>query len=288
MSEYSLPKTYDFHNTEKRTYEWWEKNRYFKPFNDPNGPDFDPTIKTFVISIPPPNVTGELHLGHAMFVSMEDLMIRYHRMKGDATLWIPGSDHAGIATQLQVEKALAKEGLKREEIGREEFLRRTWAWKEKYGGIITDQIRRLGASCDWERERFTLDEGLSRAVREAFVRLYEKGLIYRGPRLINWSPGLRTAVSDLEVEYSEEPGVLYYFKYQLADNPDEYLPVATTRPETILGDTAVAVHPDDERYQKYIGRMALVPILGRQIPVIADEAVEREFGGGAAESHPRT
>jgi len=286
MSEYSLPKTYDFHQTEKRTYEWWEKNGYFKPINDPNKPGFDPAIKTFVISIPPPNVTGELHLGHAMFVSMEDLMIRYHRMKGFATLWVPGSDHAGIATQLQVEKALAKEGLTREQIGREDFLQRTWAWKKKYGGIITDQIRRLGASCDWERERFTLDEGLSRAVREAFVRLYEKGLVYRGPRLINWSPGLRTAVSDLEVEYSEEPGVLYYFKYQLADNADEYLPVATTRPETILGDTAVAVHPEDERYQKYIGRKVLVPILGRQIPVIADEAVEQEFGGGALKVTP--
>jgi len=286
MSEYSLPKTYDFHQTEKRTYEWWEQNGYFKPFNDPNGPDFDPSIKPFVISIPPPNVTGELHLGHAMFVSMEDLMIRYHRMKGYATLWVPGSDHAGIATQLQVEKALTRDGLTREQIGREEFLQRTWAWKKKYGGIITDQIRRLGASCDWERERFTLDEGLSRAVREAFVRLYEKGLVYRGPRLIHWSPGLRTAVSDLEVEYFEEPGLLYFFKYVLADNPEEYLPVATTRPETILGDTAVAVHPDDERYQKYIGRMALVPILGRQIPVIADEAVEREFGGGALKVTP--
>ncbi len=227
MTEYTLPKTYDFHATEKRIYEWWQSNGYFKPSSDPNRPGFDPSRATFVISIPPPNVTGELHLGHAMFVSMEDLMIRYHRMKGYSTLWVPGSDHAGIATQLQVEKSLGKEGLTREQVGREEFLRRTWAWKEKYGGIITSQIRRLGASCDWDRERFTLDAGLSRAVREAFVRLYEKGLIYRGPRLINWSPGLKTAVSDLEVEYSDEPGTLYYFKYVLADNPDEYLPVAT-------------------------------------------------------------
>ncbi len=286
MTEITLPKAYDFHATEQRIYEWWEKNGYFKPANDPNKPDFDPGIASFVISIPPPNVTGELHLGHAMFVSMEDLMIRYHRMKGYSTLWVPGSDHAGIATQLQVEKSLAKEGLTREQIGREEFLRRTWAWKEKYGGIITRQIRRLGASCDWERERFTLDEGLSRAVREAFVRLYEKDLIYRGPRLINWSPGLKTAVSDLEVEYVEEPGTLYYFKYVLADNPEEYLPVATTRPETILGDSAVAVHPEDERYQKYIGREVVVPILGRHIPVIADEAVQREFGGGALKVTP--
>jgi len=216
---------------------------------------------------------------------MEDLMIRYHRMKGVPTLWLPGTDHAGIATQLQVERALEKEGKRREQIGREAFLERTWAWKEKYGGIITQQIRRLGASCDWGRERFTLDEGLSQAVHEAFVRLYEKGLIYRGPRLINWSPGLKTAVSDLEVEYTEEPGKLYYFKYML-EGSDDYIPVATTRPETILGDTAVAVHPEDERYQKYIGRTALVPILGRQIPVIADDYVDREFGTGALKITP--
>mgnify|MGYP000707665357 CR=1 FL=1 len=299
MPRYDLPKAYDFKTTEPRIYEMWEKGGYFQPSNDPRKPDFDPAKKPFVISIPPPNVTGELHLGHPMFVSLEDLMIRYHRMKGEPTLWVPGTDHAGIATQLQVEKALAKEGLTREQIGREEFLRRTWAWKEKYGGIITQQIRRLGASCDWTRERFTLDEGLSRAVREAFVRLYEKGLIYRGPRLINWSPGLKTAVSDLEVEYSEEPGTLYYFKYMLVPSPlhpsptgrgeggeGEYIPVATTRPETILGDTAVAVHPDDPRYQKYIGRKVRVPILGREIPVIADAYVDREFGTGALKITP--
>ena len=286
MPEFSLPKTYDFKAVEQRIYEWWDRMGYFKPSNDPKKPGFDSSKKPYVISIPPPNVTGELHLGHSMFVSMEDLMIRYHRMKGISTLWVPGSDHAGIATQLQVEKSLAKEGLTREQIGREEFLRRTWLWKDKFGGIITGQIRRLGASCDWERERFTLDEGLSRAVREAFVRLYEKGLIYRGPRLINWSPGLKTAVSDLEVEYSEEPGTLYFFKYILEDNEKEYLPVATTRPETILGDTAVAVHPQDSRYQRFIGRNVIVPILGRAIPVIADEYVDREFGGGALKVTP--
>ena len=292
MASTSLPKAYDFKSTEKRIYEWWEQNGYFKPANDPNYADFDPERKPFVISIPPPNVTGELHLGHAMFVSMEDLMIRYWRMKGVPSLWVPGTDHAGIATQLQVEKSLAREGLTREQIGREEFLKRTWAWKEKYGGIITQQIRRLGASCDWDRERFTLDAGLSRAVREAFVRLYEKGLIYRGPRLINWSPGLKTAVSDLEVEYSDEPGTLYYFKYLLADSPGatgkdrQFIPVATTRPETILGDTAVAVHPEDERYQQFIGRNVVVPILGREIPVIADSYVDREFGTGALKITP--
>ena len=285
MPENTLPKTYDFKNTEQRIYQMWEEGEYFKPINDPNEPDHNPDVKPYVISIPPPNVTGKLHLGHAMFVSMEDLMIRYHRMQGIPTLWVPGSDHAGIATQLQVERALREEGTSREAIGREAFLERTWAWKEEYGGHITRQIRRLGASCDWSRERFTLDEGLSKAVREAFVRLYEKDLIYRGPRLINWSPGLKTAVSDLEVEYSEEQGKLYYFKYMIAGT-EEFVPVATTRPETILGDTAVAVHPDDERYQAYIGKMALVPILGREIPVIADEYVDREFGTGALKITP--
>ena len=286
MSEFDLPKIYDFKATEERLYAWWEESGFFEPWNDPRKPGFDPSIRPFVITIPPPNVTGELHLGHAMFLAMEDLMIRHQRMKGVPTLWVPGTDHAGIATQLQVEKELASEGLTRDQIGREEFLRRAWAWKEKYGGIITRQIRRMGSSCDWTRERFTLDAGLSRAVREAFVRLYEKGLIYRGPRMINWSPGLRTAVSDLEVEYSQEQGTLYYFKYVLADNPDEYIPVATTRPETILGDTAVAVHPDDPRYQKFVGRQVRVPILGRIIPVIADAYVDREFGTGALKITP--
>jgi len=286
MATHELPKTYDFTSTEKRIYDWWEKSGYFKPWNDPNSADFDANIEPFVISIPPPNVTGELHLGHAMFVSMEDLMIRYQRMKGVPTLWVPGSDHAGIATQLQVEKALAKEGIRREDIGREEFVRRTWQWKEKYGGIITDQIRRLGASCDWERERFTLDPGLSVAVREEFVRLYEKGMIYRGPRMINWSPGLKTAVSDLEVEYTQEPGKLYFFKYMLTDGSGDFIPVATTRPETILGDTAVAVHPEDERYTRFVGQKVVVPVLGREIPVIADEYVDREFGTGALKITP--
>ncbi|WKZ40763.1 MAG: valine--tRNA ligase [Anaerolineales bacterium] len=281
-----LPKAYDFKATEDRIYAMWETGGYFQPTNDPNKDGFDPSIKPFVISIPPPNVTGELHLGHAMFVSVEDLMIRYHRMKGIPTLWVPGTDHAGIATQLMVERELLRsEEVTREELGREEFLKRTWDWKKKYGNIITTQIRRLGASCDWSRERFTLDDGLSRAVREAFVHLYEKGLIYRGPRLINWSPGLKTAVSDLEVEYSEEDAKLYYFKYMIKDS-DEYIPVATIRPETILGDTAVAVHPEDERFKKFIGKTAIVPILGREIPIIADEYVSMEFGTGALKITP--
>ncbi|MCC7119178.1 MAG: valine--tRNA ligase [Anaerolineales bacterium] len=291
MTKPELPKAYDFKSTEPRIYAMWEAGGFFKPHNDPNNANFDPNVKPFVIAIPPPNITGELHIGHAMFVSVEDLMIRYHRMKGYSTLWIPGTDHAGIATQLMVERDLLKEKTTREELGREAFLKRTWEWKNKYGDIITSQIRRLGASCDWDRERFTLDEGLSTAVREAFVRLYEKGLIYRGPRLINWSPGLKTAVSDLEVEYSEEDATLYYFKYMLkpgdgGEGEDEFIPVSTIRPETILGDTAVAVHPEDERYKKYIGRTALVPILNREIPVIADEYVSMEFGTGALKITP--
>ncbi|MDP6793714.1 MAG: class I tRNA ligase family protein, partial [Anaerolineales bacterium] len=281
----AIPKTYNFKTTEERLYIWWEKKGYFRPLNQPENEGFDPARPTYVISIPPPNVTGELHLGHAMFVSMEDLMIRYHRMRGKATLWVPGSDHAGIATQLQVEKALVAEGSSREQIGRAAFIKRAWDWKNEYGGKITNQLRRLGASCDWERERFTLDEGLSRAVHEAFVRLYEKGLIYRGPRLINWSPGLKTAVSDLEVDYSEEPGTLYYFKYRVQDSED-FIPVATTRPETILGDTAVAIHPQDARYARFAGEKALVPILDREIPIIADDYVDRDFGSGALKITP--
>ncbi len=279
MSEFSLPKTYDFQGVEQRLYAWWESQGYFRP-------RLVTGRKPFVISMPPPNVTGELHLGHAMFVAVEDLMIRYHRMKGVPALWVPGTDHAGIATQLQVEKHLLKtDEVTREEIGREEFVRRTWEWKEKYGGIITQQLRRLGASCDWERERFTLDAGLSRAVRTAFVHMYRKGLVYRGTYLINWSPGLRTAVSDLEVEYSEEQGTLYYFRYPIAGT-NESIPVATTRPETILGDTALAVHPEDERYRQWIGKTCLVPILQRAIPVIADTYVDREFGTGALKITP--
>jgi valyl-tRNA synthetase len=286
MAKPELPKTYDFSTTETRLYEWWEKSGFFTPQSDPNQDGFDANKEPFVISIPPANVTGSLHLGHAMFVSMEDLMIRYHRMKGYSALWVPGTDHAGIATQLQVEKMLISQGTSREALGRDKFEETTWEWKRKYGGLITKQIRRLGASCDWSREHFTLDDQLSKAVREAFVRLYEKGLIYRGPRLINWSPGLKTAVSDLEVEYSQEPGKLYYFKYMLADGSGEYLPVATTRPETILGDTAVAVHPEDDRYKKYVGKMVSVPMMGREVPVIADEYVDREFGTGALKITP--
>lgn len=274
-----MPKAYSFAETEERLYQWWEENGWFKPECRPD--DAEP----FVISIPPPNVTGSLHMGHAMFAALEDLMIRRARMEGKAALWVPGTDHAGIATQLQVEKMLLREEeVTRQEIGREAFLERTWEWKRKHGGYITMQLRRLGASCDWDRERFTLDDGLSEAVKEAFVRLYRMGLIYRDEYLVNWSPGLQTAVSDLEVEYSQENGHLYYFKYPMKEGG--YLPVATTRPETILGDTAVAVHPDDERYQQYIGKTCLVPILNREIPIIADTYVDISFGTGALKITP--
>ncbi len=274
----TMPKNFNFQEAELRLYDWWNENGWFKP--ECMGEDAEP----FVISMPPPNVTGSLHIGHALFTALEDLMTRYERMRGKAALWLPGTDHAGIATQLQVEKELAKEGLSRFDIGRDEFLKRTWQWKAEKGGTIIMQLRRLGASCDWTRERFTLDEGLSQAVQDVFVQLWDQGLIYRGPRLVNWSPGLQTAVSDLEVERIEETGKLYYFNYPVEGG--ESLPVATTRPETILGDTALCVHPEDPRYQHLIGKKAYVPMLNREIPVIADEYVDREFGTGALKITP--
>lgn len=273
-----MPKNFNFAEAESRIYKWWEENGWFKPECAASD------AESFTISMPPPNVTGALHIGHALTASVEDLMIRYERMRGKAALWVPGTDHAGIATQLMVERMLKDEGTTRQAVGRNEFLRRTWAWKEKYGSTIGNQHRRLGASCDWERERFTMDEGLSDAVSEVFVRLYEQGLIYRGPRLVNWSPGLQTAVSDLEVEREEEPGQLYFFNYPIEGGG--VIPVSTTRPETILGDTAVAVHPDDPRYKEFIGKRALVPMLNRAIPIITDEYVERDFGTGALKVTP--
>jgi len=303
MDKKEMPKTYDPHATEQRLYEWWEAQGYFKPETQFKKGLADRSQKPFVISMPPPNVTGELHLGHAITASIEDLMIRYHRMKGEPTLWVPGSDHAGIATQNVVERELAKEGLTRHDLGREKFVERVWQWKEKYGSIITEQHRRLGVSCDWERERFTLDEGLSHAVRVAFVRLYEKGLIYRGTYMVNWCPRCETAISDLEVVHQEEATRLWYVRYPLindrwpradgewgsgrwAEGATEYIEVATTRPETILGDTAVAVNPNDRRYQSLVGREAILPALGRRIPIIADPSVDPEFGTGAVKVTP--
>jgi len=283
MAGQEMPKTYDPHAYEGKLYDWWEAQGYFKP-------DMRSEKEPFVIAMPPPNVTGALHLGHAITASVEDLMIRYHRMLGHPALWIPGSDHAGIATQNVVERALAKEGLTRHQIGREKFLERAWQWKEEHGRRITEQHRRLGVSCDWERERFTLDPGLSRAVREAFVRLYHKGLIYRGHYLVNWCPRCETAISDLEVIHEEQEAHLWYVRYPLepagAGQGQEYITVATTRPETILGDTAVAVNPGDERYAHLVGRTAVLPIVGRRIPIIADEAVDPSFGTGAVKVTP--
>lgn len=273
-----LPKNFDYASEEK-LYNWWEQKGYFQP-------DMQAEGEPFVISMPPPNVTGKLHMGHAMFSTLQDIMIRHARMLGRKTLWVPGTDHAGIATQTVVEKMLVKEGTSRQALGREAFTQRVWEWKQQYGGFITDQLRRLGASCDWTRERFTLDEGLSNAVSEAFFRLHEKGLVYRGKYMVNWSPLMQTAVSDLEVEYSEEPGFLYKFKYPLAGGEGEFLPVATTRPETILGDTAVAVNPGDVRYSALVGRHCVVPGSGRLIPVIADDYVDMEFGTGVLKITP--
>jgi len=277
MSKIKMPKTYNPQKAEKPIYDWWERKGYFRP-------EINPWKKPFTITMPPPNVTGALHLGHAITAAVEDLVTRYHRMKGDPTLWLPGSDHAGIATQNVVERELAKEGLTRHDLGREKFIERVWQWKEIYHKRITDQHRRLGVSCDWERERFTLDEGLSRAVREAFVRLYKQGLIYRGTYLVNWCPRCTSAISDLEVVHEERTGKLWYVRYPLEGGG--FIEVATTRPETILGDTAVAVHPDDERYTAMVGRTAILPILERRIPIIADEVVDPEFGTGAVKVTP--
>jgi len=272
----TLDKTYDPHAIERRWYDHWERSGYFAPQGD--GPPY-------CIMIPPPNVTGTLHMGHAFQDTIMDTLIRYHRMCGNRTLWQPGSDHAGIATQMVVERQLAAEGLDRHELGRERFIERVWQWKEESGNQISNQLRRLGASPDWTRERFTMDEGLSRAVTETFVRLYDEGLIYRGERLVNWDPVLHTAVSDLEVLSQEEEGHIWHLRYPLADH-EGHLVVATTRPETMLGDTAVAVHPDDERYRHLIGHYAALPLCDRNIPIVADEYVDPAFGSGCVKITP--
>ncbi len=273
-----LPKAYDPSQVENRLYEWWERSGYFRATPDPDK-------KPFTIIMPPPNVTGELHLGHAQRAAIEDALTRYHRMKGDAALYLPGTDHAGIATQVVVERQLAAEGLTRHDIGREAFLGRIWDWVHKTGDTIDNQHRRLGASCDWERKTFTLDNGPVRAVRTTFKSLYDAGLIYRGERMINWCVSCRTALSDLEVEHEETQGSLYHIRYPYEDGSG-HLTVATTRPETLLGDTAVAVNPSDERYAGATGKRVRLPVLGRPIPVIADDAVATEFGTGALKITP--
>ena len=274
-----IPKVYDPTEIEGRIYKFWLDNGYFTP-------TIEEGKQPFVIIMPPPNVTGELHLGHALTAAAEDALIRWHRMMGDPTLWLPGSDHAGIATQVVVERQLAKEGKARQEIGRDAFVARVWEWVRQYGRTIAEQHKRLGASCDWSRERFTLDEGPSRAVRTTFVNLYQKGLIYRGERIINWCPRCTTALSDLEVIHQEVDSNLYYIRYPHAQDPTRYLTVATTRPETLLGDTAVAVNPDDERFTDFVGQNVILPRLERPIPVVADAAVDIKFGTGAVKVTP--
>ena len=275
----AIPRAYEAGAVERRIYQNWWDSGYFAPHANPSG-------EPFCIVMPPPNVTGELHLGHALTASLQDALTRWHRMRGDPTLWLPGKDHAGIATQWVVERALADEGTNRHDLGRDAFEQRVWEWVERYGNTIDEQHRRLGASCDWSRLRFTLDPGPVRAVRTTFVNLFSKGLIYRHERIINWCPRCATALSDLEVDYEERDGKLYYIRYPLADRADDYVTVATTRPESMLGDTGVAVHPDDERYQDKIGRMTLLPIVGREIPVVGDPAIEIEFGTGALKVTP--
>lgn len=278
--EHNIPKVYDPASVEKKWYEFWEKNRYFHA-------EPEPGKKPFSIVIPPPNITGKLHMGHALDNTLQDILIRWHRMMGDNTLWMPGYDHAGLATQIKVEEVLKKEeGKTRFDLGRDEFVKRVWAWKEEYGDRIINQLKCLGISCDWERKRFTMDEGCSRAVRETFVSLFEKGLIYKGTRITNWCVNCHTALSDIEVEHEDTPGHLWYVRYPVVGEEDSYLTIATTRPETIPGDTAVAVNPEDERYAKLIGKTLRLPILNREIPVIADSYVDTKFGTGAVKITP--
>ncbi len=278
-SKRELAKQYNPAEVEDRIYENWVENNYF-------GASADESKEPFTVVIPPPNVTGQLHMGHALDETLQDILVRYKRMAGYNALWIPGTDHAGIATQIKVEEALRKEeGLTRYDLGRDKFLERVWDWKNKFGSRIINQIKKLGCSCDWSRERFTMDEGCSEAVKEVFVKLYEKDLIYQGNRIINWCPHCITALSDAEVEYEEQDGFFWHIKYPVKDS-DEFIEIATTRPETLLGDTAVAVHPEDERYTHLVGKTLILPLVGREIPVIADEYVDKEFGTGCVKITP--
>lgn len=278
--EKGLQGTYEPQKFESEIYQEWEEKGYFKP-------SMDKTKKPYCIMMPPPNVTGKLHMGHALDGTIQDILIRFKRMQGYDTLWLPGSDHAAIATEVKVvEKMKQEEGLTKADISRDEFLTRAWAWTKEYGGTIQNQQRRLGCSCDWSRNRFTMDEGLSEAVTEQFIRLYEKGLIYKGKKMINWCPSCHTTISDAEVEHEEEDSHLWHIKYPIVGEEDRYVIVATTRPETMLGDTAVAVHPDDKRYQDIIGKTCILPIMNKEIPIIADEFVDREFGTGCVKLTP--
>ena len=279
MEENNIPKVYDPKSFEKKWYGYWEENKLFHAV-------VDEEKEPYSIVIPPPNVTGQLHMGHALDNTLQDILIRWRRMQGYNTLWMPGCDHAGIATQAKVEGALREEGTNRYELGREKFLERVWQWKEKFGSRIMSQLRSLGSSLDWDRERFTMDEGCSKAVREVFVSLYEKGLIYQGTRITNWCPDCNTAISDIEVEHETEQGHLWHIRYQVEGEPDKYVEVATTRPETMFGDTGVAVHPDDERYKDLVGKNVILPVVNRVIPLFADEYVDSAFGTGAVKVTP--
>ena len=278
-----LAKTYDPGEVEDRIYRFWVEGGYFHA--EPN-----PEKKPYTIVIPPPNITGQLHMGHALDETFQDILIRWRRMQGYEALWLPGTDHAAIATEAKIVAAMAEEGVTKEDLGRDGFMERAWRWKDKYGGRIVEQLKKLGSSCDWERERFTMDEGCSKAVREVFVRLYEKGLIYRGERIVNWCTHCRTSISDAEVEFEEKDASFWHLRYPIADeegNPSgEYLELATTRPETMLGDTAVAVHPDDERYRHLVGKNVILPLVGKRIPVVADTYVEMDFGTGVVKITP--
>ena len=273
-----LAKTYNPAEVEDRIYKFWLDGNYFHA-------NIDESKKPYTIVIPPPNITGQLHMGHALDNTLQDILIRFRRLQGYDTLWVPGTDHASIATEAKIVEQLAKEGVSKESLGREEFLKRAWQWKDKYGNRIVEQLKKLGSSCDWERERFTLDEGCSKAVKEVFVRLYEKGLIYKGEKIINWCPHCKTSISDAEVEYAEADGNFWHLRYPLADGSG-YLQLATTRPETMLGDTAVAVNPNDERYTHLIGKTLILPIVNKEIPIIADEYVEMDFGTGVVKITP--
>lgn len=273
-----LAKLYDPKEFEDRIYKYWNDNGCFRA-------EIDREKKPYTIVIPPPNITGQLHMGHALDETLQDILIRWKRMSGYSALWLPGTDHAAIATEAKIVEAMRKEGVSKEDLGREGFMERAWAWKEKYGGRIVEQLKKLGSSCDWSRERFTMDEGCSKAVKEAFVNYYEKGLIYRGERIINWCPHCRTSLSDAEVEYEDQAGHFWHLRYQLADGSG-YLELATTRPETLLGDTAVAVNPNDERYKHLVGKMLILPIVHREIPIVADEYVEMDFGTGVVKITP--
>ena len=273
-----LAKQYDPKEVEDRTYKFWLDGNYFHAVPDPEK-------KPYTIVIPPPNITGQLHMGHALDNTLQDILIRFRRMQGYDTLWLPGTDHASIATEAKIVEAMAKEGLTKDDIGREAFLERAWAWKDKFGGRIIEQLKKMGSSCDWERERFTLDEGCNKAVNEVFCRLYEKGLIYRGERIINWCPNCLTSISDAEVEYEDQAGHFWHLRYPFKDGSG-YLELATTRPETLLGDTAVAVNPNDERYKDIVGKTLILPIVHREIPVVADDYVEIDFGTGVVKITP--